>query len=410
MVRRHQRPARNLLPTVRLGSSAGCAGAPSHAQRNLIADPRDRRLARRLRLGLERICARRRREFRHVGNRVHDRRVNGGYGGNGITRRNGETEKRRQNGVEWPRTGRSRSTGRRRRHARSDEAKNKPHEKHAVACLSAPSLRAWRHASQAAASNGPMQAAGGPSPFASVPSLLRVDPFPPYAPLPHNPKNNQHTTAATTVIDNPQASSLLNRARVSVPGGAAARQSAPSVESGETSTRCPPMIIDETSASGSPPPICSINFGIVGSSAGSTTPMVLLYREITPEKNAAAAVDVSGVASRPRKSANNAIPPVRSSSDTSSVTPHTMTITPQGIACTAAFSLAALASVSTTAPAKAPSPTLMLKTITPVMSIRITAHVSQCRHSSGRSSAIWRPMDSEAAGPAAVSVPLGAPA
>src|SRR6185295_9625409 len=46
------------------------------------------------------------------------------------------------------------------------------------------------------------------------------------------PKKIQQTIAPTTLIESPHAMSWLNSCRVSVPGGAAARQSAPSVERG----------------------------------------------------------------------------------------------------------------------------------------------------------------------------------
>ncbi len=53
-------------------------------------------------------------------------------------------------------------------------------------------------------------------------------------------------------------------------------QSAPIVESGETSTKWDPTFIDEAIASASPPPSLSISPGTVGKNAGRTTPDVLL--------------------------------------------------------------------------------------------------------------------------------------
>ncbi len=53
-------------------------------------------------------------------------------------------------------------------------------------------------------------------------------------------------------------------------------QSAPIVESGDTSTRWPPTLIADAIATGSPPPSRSIRPGTVGRNAGSTTPEVLL--------------------------------------------------------------------------------------------------------------------------------------
>ena len=52
--------------------------------------------------------------------------------------------------------------------------------------------------------------------------------------------------------------------------------SAPSVESGDTSTRCPPTFMEDAMASGATPPSCSERPGTVGRKAGSTTPEVLL--------------------------------------------------------------------------------------------------------------------------------------
>ena len=56
--------------------------------------------------------------------------------------------------------------------------------------------------------------------------------------------------------------------------------------------------IEIATATGSPPPSCSTKPGAVGRNAGSTTPDVLLYTEITAVTNATAPVTVSGVAIR----------------------------------------------------------------------------------------------------------------
>ena len=53
-------------------------------------------------------------------------------------------------------------------------------------------------------------------------------------------------------------------------------QSAPIVESGETSTRCDPTFIENAMETGSAPPSLWARPGTVGRNAGSTTPDVLL--------------------------------------------------------------------------------------------------------------------------------------
>ena len=87
--------------------------------------------------------------------------------------------------------------------------------------------------------------------------------------LSHNYRANsvQQTSAPTIVIPNPHARSLLNRALVSSDADAAAMQSAPIVESGETSTRCPPTFIDVAIANGATPPICADSPGAIGRNA-----------------------------------------------------------------------------------------------------------------------------------------------
>src|SRR5207247_5348018 len=62
----------------------------------------------------------------------------------------------------------------------------------------------------------------------------------------HNrPKNTQQTKAPMTLMDNPQIMSLLNKAFRSSKYAAFAVQSAPSVERGETSSRCAPTLTDD---------------------------------------------------------------------------------------------------------------------------------------------------------------------
>ena len=84
----------------------------------------------------------------------------------------------------------------------------------------------------------------------------------------------------TTVIANPQISSWKKTCRDLDGSVTPARQIAPIVEMGETSTREDPTLIERAMANGLPPPRFSINEGIVGRKAGITTPDVLLYAEI----------------------------------------------------------------------------------------------------------------------------------
>src|SRR5262249_6769686 len=91
-----------------------------------------------------------------------------------------------------------------------------------------------------------------------------------------SPKNTQQTSAPITLMERPQIISLLNKAFRFSDTAAFAMHSAPSVESGETSTRCAPTFTDDAIAIASPPPISRINPGMVGMKAGSTTPEELL--------------------------------------------------------------------------------------------------------------------------------------
>src|SRR5262245_36913259 len=67
------------------------------------------------------------------------------------------------------------------------------------------------------------------------------------------PKNNQHTNAPTTLIERPQAIKRLNNFLRSSLAAALAMHKAPRVDSGETSTRWAPTLIDEAIAMGFPP-------------------------------------------------------------------------------------------------------------------------------------------------------------
>ena len=89
-------------------------------------------------------------------------------------------------------------------------------------------------------------------------------------------KRIQHSAAPTNAIEKPHASNVLNRARTSVGGGVAARNSAPTVDSDDRSTRLAPTFIDHAIGSGESPPRRSAIPGTIGRNAGSTTPDVLL--------------------------------------------------------------------------------------------------------------------------------------
>src|SRR5204863_2406786 len=77
---------------------------------------------------------------------------------------------------------------------------------------------------------------------------------------PHRrPKNTQQTKAPTTLIESPQIISLLKSDLRSTDAAAFAIHRAPSVERGETSTRCAPTFTECAIAIGFPPPIFWIN-------------------------------------------------------------------------------------------------------------------------------------------------------
>ena len=85
----------------------------------------------------------------------------------------------------------------------------------------------------------------------------------------------------------------MNSARVLVPGGAAARNKAPTVESADRSTKPPPTVIDHAMCTGSTAPSCCARSGTIGRNAGITTPDVLLYTDISPVPNAMIGTTVS---------------------------------------------------------------------------------------------------------------------
>src|SRR5262245_51246362 len=91
-----------------------------------------------------------------------------------------------------------------------------------------------------------------------------------------SPAKSWQKIAPTTAIVNPQIKSRRNKTFDSAGSLTAATHSAPSVESGDTSTSADPTLMLSATASGSPPPSCSTSFGAVGRKAGSTTPDVLL--------------------------------------------------------------------------------------------------------------------------------------
>src|SRR3954468_9202736 len=96
-------------------------------------------------------------------------------------------------------------------------------------------------------------------------------------------------------MESPQASNLLKSIRESSVGGNAARHNAPMVERGDTSTRCPPTLIEDAIAMASAPPSRATSPGTVGRKAGSTTPDVLAYTDTKPVTKATTPVTDFGV-------------------------------------------------------------------------------------------------------------------
>src|SRR5438874_7734398 len=131
---------------------------------------------------------------------------------------------------------------------------------------------------------------------------------------------------------------------------------APSVDSGDTSTRDDPTLMLRATASGSPPPTLWTSPDTVGRNAGNTTPDVLLYREIAPVTHAITPLSVSGDASRASRSVKSVMPPVVSINVTSVLTPVTIRIAPHGTRAIARPSSAALDPSNTTAARNALNP------------------------------------------------------
>lgn len=77
-------------------------------------------------------------------------------------------------------------------------------------------------------------------------------------------------------IDIPQNNNFRKMVDLFIVSGRAARHSAPSVESGLTSTKCEPRLIATTMSIKFPPPILSMSEGISGMNVGITTPDELL--------------------------------------------------------------------------------------------------------------------------------------
>src|SRR5690606_38766032 len=90
----------------------------------------------------------------------------------------------------------------------------------------------------------------------------------------NDPRRNART-APTMDIERPQASSLLKRPLSPSPP-APATHSAPMVDSGEASTRWPPMFMAMAIASALEPGSAAASPGTIGRNAGRTTPDVLL--------------------------------------------------------------------------------------------------------------------------------------
>ena len=89
--------------------------------------------------------------------------------------------------------------------------------------------------------------------------------------------------APTTVILMPHASSWLNGRRLAAsPAGIPAMHSAPIVDSGDTSTRCPAMFIVDAMPSALPPPSFSISPRPRRQERRQHDPDVLEYADTTP--------------------------------------------------------------------------------------------------------------------------------
>src|SRR5690606_8183890 len=84
----------------------------------------------------------------------------------------------------------------------------------------------------------------------------------------NSPTPHWQNTAPATVIDSPHSSRLRKRRDGSWPSGSAAMQSAPSVDSGDTSTSAAPTLMLSAMPSGSPPPSFSTMEGMDGRKVG----------------------------------------------------------------------------------------------------------------------------------------------
>src|SRR5688500_10519896 len=96
----------------------------------------------------------------------------------------------------------------------------------------------------------------------------------------NHPAKRWQSSAPATVIERPQISIFRKRSRAAAASLTAATHKAPTVDSGETSTRADPTLMLSATASGSPPPTCVTSPGAVGRKVGRTTPEVLLALEI----------------------------------------------------------------------------------------------------------------------------------
>ena len=118
------------------------------------------------------------------------------------------------------------------------------------------------------------------------------------------------------------------------------------------------MLMEEISAIGLPPPISLIRPGTIGRNIGITTPDELEYAEIMPVIKPSQALTVTGLETAPMILTNAFKPPDLSITSISTVTPHTIIITNQGITLTAFLLSPAPASIRTQDRINATDPTL----------------------------------------------------
>ncbi len=179
----------------------------------------------------------------------------------------------------------------------------------------------------------------------------------------------------------------MNSARVLVPGGAAARNRAPTVDSAERSTSPPPTVIDHARLTGSTAPTCCARSGTIGRNAGITTPDVLLYTDIRPVPNAIVGTTVSEVEMPASPLVNRSMPWVSCMSEISTVTPVTIRMTPHGMRRMACCSSTLPRRVSSAAMNTAVRPTCASKPTTATIRAEMPAMVSQCLRSKCSTSA-----------------------